>query len=219
MDFIEGLPKSDGFNAVLVVVDRLTKYAHFISLKHPFSNTDVAMIFIQEVVRLHGFPKTIVSDRDKVFTNSFWQELFRLSGTNLCFSTAYHPQIDGQTEVTNRGLETFLRCFSSEKPRCWVRFLPWAELRYNSSFHSAIQMTPFKALYGRDPPSLLRYENGSTSNADLEARLKERDAILTLLQQQILKAQQLMNRHADGHRMDVEFAIGDKVFLKMRPCR
>ena len=104
MDFIEGLPSSNGYTVIMVMVDILTKYAHFVALKHPFSAVNVAKEFVANVVRLHGIPTSIVSDRDKVFISAFWRTLFNLHGTKLCMSSSYHPQTNGQTEVVNRTL-------------------------------------------------------------------------------------------------------------------
>ncbi|XP_024020002.1 uncharacterized protein LOC112091209 [Morus notabilis] len=128
MDFIEALPKSNGHEVIFVVVDHLTKFAHFIALKWLFIAKLVAEVFCREVVCLHGIPRSIVSDRDKVFTSLFWRELFRLQQTTLRMSSAYHPQTDGQTEVLNRCLEAYLRCFTSCQPRHWSRWLCWGSV-------------------------------------------------------------------------------------------
>ena len=114
LDFIEGLPKSRGKDTILVVVDRLSTYAHFMALAHPFTATMVAQLYFDHIFKLHGVPKTLVSDRDKVFLSQFWQELFRLQHVSLHISTAYHPQSDGQSAVVNKSLEGYLRCMIRE---------------------------------------------------------------------------------------------------------
>ncbi|KAK9057995.1 hypothetical protein SSX86_022835 [Deinandra increscens subsp. villosa] len=219
MDFIVGLPPSSRFDTILVVVDRLSKYAHFICLSHPYTAKGVASVFCKEIVRLHGFPRSIVSDRDVVFLSNFWQELFRLSQTKLKRSTAYHPQTDGQTEVLNRCLEAYLRCFASEQPTKWSVYLPWAEYSYNTGYHTATGTTPFSIVYGREPPSLFPYVAGETKNAELEQQLVDRDDMIKLLRQNLQKAQDRMKNQANQKRRELTFQVGDYVFLKIQPYR
>ena len=219
MDFVEGLLKSSGFEVILVVVDRLSKYGHFLPLKHPFTAKLVAELFVKEVVRLHGFPLSIVSDRDKIFLSHFWTELFRLSGTKLNKSTVYHPQSDGQTEVVNRGVETYLQCFCNEKPKEWVKWLPWAEYWYNNTFQRSIGMTPFQIVYGRQPPTILSYGSTLSKNSTVEEMLQDRDAVLISLREHLRLAQEQMKVYADRKRRNVEFCVGDYVFLRIRPYR
>ncbi|KAD6796719.1 hypothetical protein E3N88_07615 [Mikania micrantha] len=219
LDFIVGLPPSNRFDTILVVVDRLSKYAHFIPLSHPFTAKSVAAVFCKEIIRLHGFPKSIVSDRDVIFLSHFWQELFRLSQTTLKLSTSYHPQTDGQTEVINRCLETYLRCFAHDQPNKWSQFLCWAEYSYNTSFHSSLLTTPFKVVYGRDPPQLHNYVPGETANAELKQQLLSRDEMLKLLKANLQKAQVRMKNQADQKRRELSFQVGDSVFLRIQPYR
>ena len=127
MDFITGLPLVKGFSVIMVIIDRLSKYAHFLPLKADYSSKSVADTFMNNLVKLHGIEKSIVSDRHKIFTSLFWQQLFKLQGTTLAMSSVYHPQTDGQSKVLNKCLEMYLRCSTHENPKSWLRALPWAE--------------------------------------------------------------------------------------------
>ena len=138
----------------MVVVDRFTKYAHFISLAHPFDAPKVARLFIDHVSKLHGIPQSMLSDRDRIFVSEFWGELFSMLGAKLDYSTFYHPQTDGQTERVNQVLEIYLRCLTHIEPRRWNQWLSLAQWWYNTSHHTAIQMTPFETLYGLPLPQL-----------------------------------------------------------------
>lgn len=111
-----------------MVVDRLTKYAHFIRVAHPYTTTDIVGLFMEHVFRLHAMPEGIVSDRNPIFTSKVWHELFSMSGITLSTSTAYHPQSDGQTDVVNKCLETYLRCFYSDSQKDWYPYLEAVEL-------------------------------------------------------------------------------------------
>jgi hypothetical protein len=165
LDFITGLPKSKGFGVVLVVVDRLSKYSHFILLKHPYTAKSIVELFVREVVRLHGIPSSLISDRDPLFVSHFWMELFKLQRTKLKMSSAYHPETDGQTEVINRCLESYLRCFAADHPKTWSNWIPWAEFWYNTTYHSSIRKTPFEVVYGRQPPTIFKFLSNETKVA------------------------------------------------------
>ncbi|KAK1652389.1 hypothetical protein QYE76_070194 [Lolium multiflorum] len=191
MDFIEGLPKVGGKSVILTVVDCFSKYTHFIALGHPYSAASVARAFFDDIVRLHGFPSSIVSDRDPVFTGHVWRDLFRMAGVKLRMSTAFHPQTDGQSEVVNMVIAMYLRCVTGDRPRAWVDWLPWAEYWYNTSYHSALHATPFEVVYGRPPPAMLPYEPGTAQTETAGDLLRTRDEILTEARQRLLQAQQL----------------------------
>ncbi|KAL0361121.1 UNVERIFIED_CONTAM: Retrovirus-related Pol polyprotein from transposon opus [Sesamum radiatum] len=219
MDFIIHLPNSSGKTVIWVVVDRLSKFAHFISLPAGFSVASLLPIFLTEIYRLHGAPKTIISDRDRVFVSTFWRELFCLLGTTLFFSSSYHPQTDGQTEVLNRCLETYLRYFAGAEPRTWFKFLLLAEFWYNTSFHSSIGMSPFQALYGRPPPSIAGYSAGSTKVASLDSTFTVQAQLLPTIKANLFRARQRMSQQAYTHRRDISFSEGDWVYLKLQTHR
>ncbi|KAJ0492793.1 putative nucleotidyltransferase, Ribonuclease H [Helianthus annuus] len=217
MDFIGGLPKSQGKDSILVVVDQLTKYSHFIALAHPYSAAQVAQVFLDQVFKLHGWPDSIVSDRDPIFISQFWKEFTALQGIQLNMSTAHHPQTDGQTEVVNRCLESYLRCMVMDRPTSWVKWLPMAEFWYNTNFHTALGMTPFQALYGYPPPLFVPYVPKDVRVEAVNATLMDREETIKLLRFSLLRAQNRMKQAADSRRSEREFKVGDHVYVKLHP--
>jgi hypothetical protein len=217
MDFIEGLPKSQGYSVILVVVDRLTKYAHFVAVKHPYTAADIAELFMDNIVKLHGLPHSIVSDRDTIFVSSFWKQLFKLYRVKLNLSTAYHPQSDGQTERVNQCLEMYLRCAVQDAPRTWKSWLSLAELWYNSSYHTSLGCSPSMALYGVEPnvgAAPVLQPNTPKSVTDL---IEHRELHLQSLKKNLELAQNRMKMMADRNRTNLQFQVGDMVLLKLQP--
>ena len=219
MDFIVGLPAYKGNTCILVIVDRFSKGLRLGMLPTHHNARTVASLFMDIVGRLHGMPRSIVSDRDPLFVSNFWRELFSLSGTKLRLSSTYHPQSDGQTEVANRIIEQYLRAFVHRKPSLWGRYLLWAEWSYNTSCHSATGVTPFEVTFGRKPPNFPHYISGTTKVDAVDDMLSQREAVFELLRQKLTKAQTRMKEMADKHRREQEFEVGDWVLVKLRPRR
>ncbi|MBS2634099.1 transposase family protein, partial [Salmonella enterica subsp. enterica serovar 1,4,[5],12:i:-] len=150
MDFIVGLPRTpQGHDSIWVIVDRLTKTAHFIPVNTIYTAKKYAEIYLERIVCLHGVPKTIISDRGALFVARFWEQLQLSLGTKLIRSSAYHPQTDGQTERVNQILEDMLRACVIHYGKNWEKCLSLAEFSYNNSYQASLKMAPFEALYGR----------------------------------------------------------------------
>jgi hypothetical protein len=214
IDFIEALPKVQGKTVILSVVDRFSMYCHFIPLAHPYTAESVAHAFFADIMRLHGVPQSIVSDHDPVFTSAFWQELMRLTGMKLYMSSAFHPQTDGQTEAANQVIVMYLRCFTGDRPRQWLRWLPWAEYTYNTAYQSSLRDTPFRVVYDRDPPTIRSYEPGKTRVATVAQ--EERAAFLNDIRYRLEQAQAVQKRVYDQHHRPVSFQVGDWALLRLR---
>ena len=150
MDFIVGLPPmSKGYDSIWVIVDHLTKSAHFIPVKTGYKSHQYAELYIARIVSLHGIPRTIISDRGPQFVARLWEQLHASLGTQLIRSSSYHPQTDGQTERINQILEDMLRACVLSYSKKWDECLPLAEFSYNNGYQESVRMAPFEALYGR----------------------------------------------------------------------
>lgn len=217
MDFIDVLPKSRQFDCLLVVVDKFSKYAHFIPLSHPYTTSKVAEVFVDNIYRLHSMPLSLISDRDPVFTSAFWQSVFRATGTQLKMSTANHPETDGQMERVNQSIECYLRCFISAHPQQWAKWIPLCEFWYNTNWHSSLGKSPFELLYGRQPRYFGITASDSIASGDVQEWLRDRALVIASVRHHLLRMQQRMKSQADKHRTERTLTVGTEVFLRLQP--
>ncbi|RVW58793.1 Transposon Tf2-2 polyprotein [Vitis vinifera] len=219
MDFISGFPKVRDFKSVFVVVDRFSKYAVFIPAPDTCPAEEAAKLFFSNVVKHFGLPRDIISDRDARFTGKFWVELFKLLGSELKFSTANHPQTDGQTERINALLEEYLRHYVTATQKNWVDLMDTAQLCYNLQRSSATGMSPFELAIGvqpRMPLEVAKQKVGGNSPAAYKMA-QSRQEMLDEARDSLEKAARRMKKYADRDRRSLEFQVGDRVLLKLTP--
>jgi transposase InsO family protein len=219
-DFITKLPKSKDpvtgqlHDAVLVIVDKLTKWGYFIAVTEEISAEDVARIYVKEVFARHGSPEKIISDRDPRFVAAFWEVFLAEQGIRAATSTAYHPQTDGQTERLNQTLEQYLRHYVNYAQNNWSGLLPVAQFAYNATPQEGIGMSPFKANYGYDPATSLTPRQAKKTSEDAKERVEE----LMTLHRELCKSaklvQERMKLYYDKKRSEgPDLKEGDKVWL------
>jgi len=220
MDFIVGLPRTQkGFDSIWVVVDRLTKSAHFIPVNTRYSTKRYAELYVERILCLHGIPKTIISDRGSQFTARFWEQLHTCLGTRVIRSSAYHPQTDGQTERINQILEDMLRACVLTYPQKWDQCLPLAEFSYNNSYQESIKMAPFEALYGRRCRTPLNWSETGERTIFGPDMVQEAEEQVRLIQANLKIAQSRQKSYADKRRDPLVFKVGDHVYLKVSPWK
>ena len=215
MDFIGPLPTSHGMNSILVVVDRFTKGAHFIGTTTTATSKDVADMIIREIVSKHGLPKSIVSDRGTEFTSDFWKEFTKQLQIHNHYSTAYHPQTDGQTERINQILEEYLSLYTNYQMHDWSQLLPIAEMVYNNSPSATTGISPFLADHGYEmtfDPSTFSKRPFSTKSNTIVTDIQQ---LHTVLHEQIQNANTKMAKQYNKKHLPVpaDFEVGKKVYL------
>jgi len=225
MDFITELPPSkylgQVYDSILVVVDRLTKMAHYIPALATWTAQDLAQVWIREVVRLHGAPKNIISDRGPLMNSKFWDSFCHYLDTMRVLSSAYHPETDGQTERQNQTLEQYLRCYCCLEQDDWAIWLPVAEFAYNDSKHSTTTVTPFRAYHGADPrapdwPGMPLGGGESHLGNNLAAKVL---ALQAECRRKIEAANKYQKTYSDKKRKHITLKIGDQVLISNRHMR
>ncbi|KAJ0918494.1 putative nucleotidyltransferase, Ribonuclease H [Helianthus annuus] len=220
MDFITKLPKtSKGHDMIWVIVDRLTKSAHFLPIREKDSTEKLAELYVREIVARHGVPISIISDRDGRFVSRIWESFQQAFGSQLNLSTAFHPQTDGQSERTIQTLEDMLPACVMDLGGNWDTHLPLVEFSYNNSYHTSIQAAPFKALYGQKCRSPLCWaETGDSQLIGLELVQETTDKIFQI-RDRIKAARDRQKSYANKKRKQLSFEVGDKVLLKVSPWK
>ena len=218
MDLITGLPTTPRqFDAIFTVVDRLSKMAYFLPTKSTATAKDLAELFVERIVAVHGVPLRIVSDRDPRFRSDFWRALFHAMGTQLDFSSAYHPQTDGQSERANRTIEDMLRCYASKDPTTWDRKLPIAQMAYNNSTSPSTGFSPATLQFGHDartPVTALAQTTSPPARSDPATDLLKRmETDIAAAKVNLEAAKERQRKYADQRRRAVEFSVGDQVLL------
>ncbi|WVZ88944.1 hypothetical protein U9M48_035411 [Paspalum notatum var. saurae] len=220
MDFIVGLPKTQsGFDSIWVIVDRLSKVAHFIPVKERYTGQDLAELFMARIICLHGVPKRILSDRGTQFTSRFWKKLHEAMGTKLDFSSAYHPQTDGQTERVNQILEDMLRACALSNKKSWDKSLPYAEFSYNNIYQASLKRAPFEVLYGRRCRTPLLWDQVGEKVVFGLDMVKEAERQVQEVRNNLKLAQSRQKSYADHRRRELTFEIRDHVYLKVSPIQ
>ncbi|KAD3640682.1 hypothetical protein E3N88_29905 [Mikania micrantha] len=220
MDFITKLPRtSSGYDSIWVIIDRLTKSAHFLPIRETYKMEKLARLYIDEIVVRHGVPLSIISDRDSRFTSRFWQSLQQSLGTSVNLSTAYHPQTDGQSERTIQTLEDMLRTCILDFGGSWDTHLPLIEFSYNNSYHSSIGCAPFEALYGRKCWSPICWTEVGDNRITGPELIQETTDKIAQIQQRLQATRSRQKSYADKRRKPLEFDVGDRVMLKVSPWK
>ncbi|GJZ20894.1 putative reverse transcriptase domain-containing protein [Tanacetum coccineum] len=220
MDLVTKLPRSSGgYDAIWVIVDRLTKSAHFLPIREDFKTEKLARIYINEIVARHGVPVSIISDRDGRFASHLWQALQKALGTKLNMSTAYHPETDGQSERTIQTLEDMLRACVMDFGGSWDTHLPLVEFSYNNSYHASIKCAPFEALYGRKCRSPVIWTEVGENQLIGPELVQETTEKIFQIKERLKTARSRQKSYADKRRKPLEFEVGDRVLLKVSPWK